>query len=92
MSKLLQAFAAAAHDALADRRLRANPGNATATIRAKRDGVVAELPDWESLREAGRAIKADVLAHLDEYLLPFEAAVRAGGGHMHWAAASNGSR
>ena len=37
--------------------------------------VVAELPDWEELREAGRAIKADVLAHLDEYLAP----VRGGG-------------
>jgi L-lactate dehydrogenase complex protein LldF len=86
MSESLQAFPAAAHDALADRRLRANMRNATATIRAKRDGVVAEVPDWEQLREAGRAIKADVLARLDEYLLQFEAAVRAGGGHVHWAA------
>ena len=40
--------------------------NATDTIRAKRARVVAELPDWEELREAGRAIKADVLARLDE--------------------------
>ena len=38
-------------------------------------GVVGELPDWEELREAGRAIKADVLARLDEYLV----AVRGGG-------------
>jgi L-lactate dehydrogenase complex protein LldF len=86
MNESLQAFPAAAHDALADRRLRANLRNATATIRAKRDGVVAEVPDWEQLREAGRAIKADVLARLDEYLLQFEAAVEAGGGHVHWAA------
>ena len=34
---------------------------ATETIRGKRARVVAELPDWEELREAGRAIKADVL-------------------------------
>jgi L-lactate dehydrogenase complex protein LldF len=86
MNESLQAFPAAAHDALADRRLRANLRNATATIRAKRDGVVAEVPDWEQLREAGRAIKADVLARLDEYLLQFETAVEAGGGHVHWAA------
>jgi len=86
MSESRQAFPAAAHEALADRRLRANLRNATATIRAKRDGVVAEVPDWEQLREAGRAIKADVLARLDEYLLAFEAAVEAGGGRVHWAA------
>ena len=86
MSESRQAFPAAAHEALADRRLRANLRNATATIRAKRDGVVAELPDWQQLREAGRAIKADVLAHLDEYLLQFETAVTAGGGRVHWAA------
>ena len=66
--------------------LRANLRNATDTIRDKRDRVVAEVPDWQELREAGRAIKADVLAHLDAYLLQFEAAVTAAGGHVHWAA------
>ena len=45
----------------------------------------AELPDWEELREAGRAIKADVLARLDDYLLEFEAGVERAGGHVHWA-------
>ena len=48
--------------------------------------MVAEVPDWQELREAGRAIKADVLAHLDAYLLQFEAAVTEAGGHVHWAA------
>ncbi len=47
--------------------------------------MVAEVPDWEELREAGRAVKAHVLAHLDEYLVEFEAAVEAAGGHVHWA-------
>ena len=41
-------------------------GTRPTTIRAKRARVVAELPDWEELRDAGKAIKADVLAHLDE--------------------------
>ena len=59
--------------------------NATETIRTKRNRVVAELDDWEELREAGRAIKADVLARLDHYLVQFEAAVQAGGGQVHWA-------
>src|SRR5205085_8534056 len=37
------------------------------------------------LREAGKAIKEDVLARLDDYLLQFEAAVQTAGGHVHWA-------
>ena len=86
MSEPLPTFPSAARTALADRQLRANLGAATDTIRAKRGGVVAELPDWQELRDAGRAIKADVLAHLDEYLLRFEGAVTAAGGRVHWAA------
>jgi L-lactate dehydrogenase complex protein LldF len=78
-------FPEAARVELANVQLRTNLRNATDTIRAKRADVVAELPDWEDLRDAGRAIKADVLAHLDTYLLEFEAAVEAAGGHVHWA-------
>jgi L-lactate dehydrogenase complex protein LldF len=86
MSEPARAFPAAAREALADAQLRANLRNATDTIRDKRDRVVAEVPDWQQLREAGRAIKADVLAHLDTYLVQFEAAVTRAGGHVHWAA------
>ncbi len=82
----MSAFPDAARAALADAQLRANLGNATSTIRDKRARVVAEVPDWEELREAGRAIKADVMAHLDEYLVAFEEAVTAAGGQVHWAA------
>jgi len=78
-------FPEAARVELANVQQRTNLRNATDTIRAKRAKVVEELPDWEDLREAGRAIKADVLAHLDEYLLQFEAAVEAAGGFVHWA-------
>jgi L-lactate dehydrogenase complex protein LldF len=81
----VSSFPAAARKELANEQLRANLRNATDTIRAKRARVVAEVPDWEALREAGRAIKADVLAHLDEYLVQFEDAVHVGGGHVHWA-------
>jgi L-lactate dehydrogenase complex protein LldF len=79
-------FPDAARAALADAQLRANLGNATSTIRDKRARVVAEVPDWEELREAGRAIKADVMAHLDDHLVQFEEAVTAAGGQVHWAA------
>ena len=81
----MTSFPEAARVELANVQQRTNLRNATDTIRAKRARVVEELPDWEELREAGRAIKADVLAHLDEYLLQFEAAVEAAGGHVHWA-------
>jgi L-lactate dehydrogenase complex protein LldF len=78
-------FPAAAHDALDDAQLRHNLGAATATIRGKRAGVVAELPDWTQLRVAGAAIKDDVLAHLDRYLIQLEEQVTARGGTVHWA-------
>ena len=71
--------------ALANTQLRRNMGKATRTIRAKRATVVGELPDWEDLREAGRAIKAHTLEHLDYYLLQLEAAVQKAGGQVHWA-------
>jgi L-lactate dehydrogenase complex protein LldF len=74
-----------ASKALADTQLRRNMGKATQTIRNKRANVVGELPDWEALREAGRAIKAHTLRNLDKYLLQLEAAVTEAGGHVHWA-------
>jgi L-lactate dehydrogenase complex protein LldF len=78
-------FPQAARVALADAQLRRNLGHATHTIRAKRAAVVSELPDWEQLREAGRAIKERVLRHLDEYLIELEASVTRAGGVVHWA-------
>jgi len=80
-----ESFPVAARRELANVQLRTNLRHATDTIRDKRARVVAELDDWEELREAGRAIKADVLARLDEFLLQFERAVEDAGGHVHWA-------
>jgi L-lactate dehydrogenase complex protein LldF len=78
-------FPEAARAALADAQLRHNLGHATHAIRAKRAEVVGELPDWEALREAGRALKERVLRHLDEYLIELETAVQRAGGTVHWA-------
>jgi L-lactate dehydrogenase complex protein LldF len=78
-------FKITARRALADSQLRRNLGQATATIRAKRAAAVAELPDWEELREAGRAAKAEAMRHLDRYLEQLEAQVTARGGTVHWA-------
>ena len=65
--------------------LRTNLRNATHSIQDKRDQRVAEMPDWEQLRDAGEAIKSDVIARLPELLEQFEAAFTARGGHVHWA-------
>jgi L-lactate dehydrogenase complex protein LldF len=78
-------FAEAARVALADKQLRRNLGNATTTIRAKRAAVVAELPDWEQLREAGRLIKGLAMRHLDVHLEQLERSVSERGGTVHWA-------
>src|SRR6266436_39833 len=83
--RVLPTFPSSAKQALADTQLRRNLHKATHTIRDKRAQVVGEMPDWEELREAGRALKERVLRHLDTYLLELEASVQRAGGHVHWA-------
>ena len=78
-------FPDAARVALADPRLRHNLRHATHSIRAKRAAAIAELPDWERLRAAGKAVKDETLRNLADYLLEFEAAVVRNGGVVHWA-------
>lgn len=78
-------FPEAAAHALQDEQLRANLRRATTTIRDKRLQAVGELADWEELRATGAAVKDDVLAHLDTYLIQLEQRVTAHGGVVHWA-------
>ena len=78
-------FPQAAAVALGNEQLRRNLGHATSTIRTKRAGVVGEMPDWESLRLAGEAIKASTMARLDEHLVLLERRVTERGGTVHWA-------
>jgi L-lactate dehydrogenase complex protein LldF len=78
-------FQTAARVGLADAQLRRNLGKATGLIRAKRERAVAELPDWEALRDAGEAIKARTMATLPEQLERLEEAVTRAGGVVHWA-------
>ena len=78
-------FAENASRSLGDAQLRRNLRNATATIRNRRAGLVAETPDWQELRHAGAAIKDDVLHHLDRYLTEFERNATARGAQVHWA-------
>jgi L-lactate dehydrogenase complex protein LldF len=85
----LPTFQSSAKPALNNSQLRRNLYKATHSIRDKRGHVVGEMPDWQELREAGRAIKDRVMRHLDTYLLQLEAAVQQAGGHVHWARDAN---
>jgi L-lactate dehydrogenase complex protein LldF len=78
-------FPDAAREALRDGQLRANLTNATHSIRAKRASAVAEVADWDALRDVGAAVKDHTLRHLDTYLEEFERSVQERGGTVHWA-------
>ena len=66
--KTAPTFPIAAKTAMGDAQMRKNVRHATDVIQAKRARVVAEMPDWQQLREAG---KADSSAHDGESgLLP----------------------
>ena len=80
-----ESFPHAAPAALSNPQVRANIRHATAAIRLKRAGVVAEVADWDRLREAAAAIKDETLASLDDVLITLEASVQAAGGVVHWA-------
>ncbi|WP_028874054.1 LutB/LldF family L-lactate oxidation iron-sulfur protein [Tepidiphilus margaritifer] len=51
----------------------------------KRAKAIAEVPEFEALREAASARKDEILSELDLWLERFEARVRAVGGQVHWA-------
>ena len=51
----------------------------------RRRQAIERLPEFEALREEGRAIKDHTLAHLDFYLELYERNVTAAGGNVHWA-------
>lgn len=82
----MPAFPKAAREAVRDTTLRGNLRHATHIIRDKRAKSVAELADWQRLREAGSRIKDMTLRHLDDYLVQLEESVTAAGGTVHWAA------
>jgi L-lactate dehydrogenase complex protein LldF len=81
----VKGFPKAARTELADSQLRHNLGHATRTIRDKRARVVAEVDDWQALRDAGAEVKDRTLRHLDHWLERLEESVTAAGGTVHWA-------
>jgi L-lactate dehydrogenase complex protein LldF len=59
---------------------------ATTRFWTSREARVAELPQWEDLRQAASEIRLHTLQHLDVYLQRFVKKFTGTGGHVHWAA------
>src|SRR5579862_6662464 len=70
---------------LANPVLRRALGMAGAGFPARRAEAIARLPEFEALRDEGKAIKDHTIAHLDFYLELYEKNVVAAGGVVHWA-------
>ena len=80
-----QNFKENARQALADPQLQRALGHVKSGFIGRRQAAADRLPEFEELRDAARDIKDHTLAHLDLYLERYEAAVRAAGGHVHFA-------
>jgi L-lactate dehydrogenase complex protein LldF len=78
--------------ALADAGLQRALGTAKGAFLQRRAAAVANLPEFERLREIGRDIKNHTLAHLDFYLEAFAEKVEQAGGTVHWCATAEDAR
>jgi len=83
-AKSLQ-FKRSASDALKDQDLQSALNFAKDGFIGKRTKAVADLPEWDNIRDDVRVMKNHVLDNLDYYLLAYEEAVCANGGKVHWA-------
>jgi len=80
-----ETFRENAKAALADVHLRGALKNATSLFGERRKEAAASLPNWEALRTQARAIKDEVLLHLDRYLEEFVRNAESCGAKVHWA-------
>jgi L-lactate dehydrogenase complex protein LldF len=85
MEPTSHSFPANARIGLADPVLQTALGLARSGFPLRRRQAIARLPEFEELREVGRAIKDHTLAHLDFYLELYEQNLTAAGGQVHWA-------
>jgi L-lactate dehydrogenase complex protein LldF len=80
-----ETFDANARAALDDAQLRGALRNATSLFGTRRLAAANGLPNWQDLRTEARAIKDEVLLHLDKYLEEFVANAETRGARVHWA-------
>jgi L-lactate dehydrogenase complex protein LldF len=74
-----------AHKAMTDAHLQEAYRSSTLRLYTHRLEAIAQVPGFDLLRERGRAIKRQVMDHLDFYLDQFSTNVEARGGKVHWA-------
>ena len=65
---------------------------ATSRFVGGRAARVAELPQWEELRQIGSDIRQHTMENMDVYLTRLEAALQSAGGHVHWAETGEDAR
>jgi L-lactate dehydrogenase complex protein LldF len=75
-----------AKEALGDTHLQEALRSSTLRLYTHRLQALTEVPAFERLRERARAIKREVMDHLDYYLEQFADSVVRRGGKVHWAA------
>lgn len=80
-----ETFKENARAALDDVQLRGALRKATSLFGERRKVAAASLPNWEELRSQARAVKDEVLSHLDRYLEEFVGNAEARGAQVHWA-------
>jgi L-lactate dehydrogenase complex protein LldF len=80
-----ETFDANARAALADTQLRSALRKATGQFGMRRLAAARDLSNWEELRTEARAIKDEVLLHLDKYLEQFASNAERHGAQVHWA-------
>src|SRR5947207_2195115 len=85
MEPTSHSFPANVRVGLADPVLQRALGLARTGFPLRRQQAIERLPEFEALREEGRAIKDHTLAHLDFYLELYERKVIEAGGQVHWA-------
>ena len=86
------AFKENAARALASPGLQKALGTAKGAFLQRRATAVANLPEFERLRDVGRDIKNHTLANLDFYLEAYEAKLTAAGGKLHWCSTPDDAR
>ena len=80
-----ETFDANARTALADVQLRGALRKATSLFGKHRLAAARSLENWEELRTEARAVKDEVLLHLDQYLAQFASNAEKCGAQVHWA-------
>src|SRR3978361_1876817 len=81
-----------AHKALADAGLQKALKFSKPQFMARRSAAVANLPEFEQLRDIGRDIKNHTLANLDFYLETWAENVERAGGQVHWCSTPDDAR